>query len=172
MKYFPWFIELSPHSTLFVGSIICSEKTYPPSTQRVNIFPWLIETLGKNLPWGPQSTITWLTETLGKNVPSEYPPAHAHRPLRRLLPPIFVKRPPTSAGEIEHYLTITPCYHLTILATAGPESQAVMSLQFPLSSLSSNCLLSQSLVQCIHVQHEIPIPMQTCILYLNLYLLN
>ena len=45
---------------------------------------------------------------------------------------------PTSAGEIEHYLTITPCYHLTILATAGPESQPVMSLNFPLSSSPSN----------------------------------
>ena len=144
MKYFPWLIELNPHSTLFVGSIICSEKTYPPSTHRVNIFPWLIETLGKNLPWGPQSTITWLTETLGKNVPFEYPPAHAHRPLRRLLPPIFVKRPPTSAGEIEHYLTITPCYHLTILATAGPESQAVMSVySFPfLPSARTNFFVS------------------------------
>ena len=79
----------------------------------------------------------WFPIVLQKSVPYEYPATstHAHRPLRRLLPPIFVKRPAawTSAGEIEHYLTITPCYHLTILATAGLQTQPVMSLHFPLS---------------------------------------
>ena len=88
----------------------------------------------------------WFPIVLQKSVPYEYPATstHAHRPLRRLLPPIFVKRPPTSAGEIEHYLTITPCYHLTILATAGPESQAVMSVySFPfLPSARTNFFVS------------------------------
>ena len=103
----------------------------------------------------PESIFPWLIETLGKNVPCKYP-RFSSRTSATEAPSatnICETSAPTSAGEIEHYLTITPCYHLTILATAGPESQAVMSLQFPLSSLSSKLAF---------VIAEEPCPMHTC----------